>query len=38
MVRQHDLEQLAVEPLRPRLDLVEIEARLEVEQSAQAPC
>ena len=31
MVRQHDFEQLAVEALRPRFDLVEIEARLDVE-------
>jgi hypothetical protein len=30
-VRQHDFEKLAVEPLRPRLDLAEIEAGLEVE-------
>ena len=28
-MRQHDLEQLAVEALGPRLDLVEIEPRLE---------
>ena len=31
MAAKHDLEQLPVEPLRPRLDLVEVEARLEVE-------
>ena len=31
VVRQHDLEQLAVETVRPRLDLAEVEARLEVE-------
>ena len=31
MMRQHHLEQLPVEALRPRLDLAEIEARLEVE-------
>ena len=31
MIRQHDLEQLAVEPVRARLDLGEVEPRLEVE-------
>ena len=30
-MRQHDFEQLPVEPLRPRLDFAEIEARLEIE-------
>jgi hypothetical protein len=31
MLREHDFEQLPVEPLRPRLDLAEIETRLDVE-------
>ena len=31
MMRQHDLEQLPVEPLGTRLDLVQIEPRLEIE-------
>ena len=31
MLRHHHLEQLPVEPIRARLDLVEVEARLEVE-------
>ena len=31
MVRQHHFQQLPVEPLRPRLDLAEIETRLEIE-------
>ncbi len=31
MLRDHDFEQLPVEPLRARLDLAEIEARLDVE-------
>ena len=31
MMRQHDFEQLPIEPLRARLDLAEIEARLDVE-------
>ena len=31
MMRQHDFEQLPIEPLRTRLDLAEIEARLDVE-------
>ena len=30
-MRQHDFEQLPIEPLRTRLDLAEIEARLDVE-------
>ena len=30
-MRQHHLQQLPVEPLRPRLDLAEIEPRLEIE-------
>ena len=31
MLRNHDFEQLPVEPLRTRLDLAEIEARLDIE-------
>ena len=31
VLRHHHLEQLPVEPVRPRLDLVEVEARFEVE-------
>jgi hypothetical protein len=31
MVRQHHLKQLPIQALRPMLDLVEIEPRLEVE-------
>jgi hypothetical protein len=31
MLRHHHLEQLPVEAIRARLDLVEVEARLEVE-------
>ena len=31
MMRQHDFEKLPVEPLRPRLDLLEIQPRLEIE-------
>jgi hypothetical protein len=31
VVRQHDLQELPVEPLRPRLYLLEIEPRLEIE-------
>ena len=30
-MRQHDLQELPVEPLRPRLDFLEIEPRLEIE-------
>ena len=31
VLRQHDLQELAVEPLRPRLDFLEVEPRLEIE-------
>ena len=31
MMRQHHFQQLAVEPLRPMLDLAELEPRLQVE-------
>ena len=31
MVRQHDLEKLPVEPLRARLDFLQIKPRLEIE-------
>ena len=31
VIREHDFEQLPIEPLRARLDLAEIEARLDVE-------
>ena len=30
-MRQHDFEQLPVEPLRPRLDFLEVEPRFEIE-------
>ena len=31
VVRQHDLQKLPVEPLRPRLDFLQVEPRLEIE-------
>jgi len=31
MVREHHLKQLPIEPVRPRLDFGQVQARLEVE-------
>src|SRR5204862_4510138 len=37
MMRQHDFKQLAIEPVRPRLDLAEIEAGFEIEIVGASP-